>query len=240
MKHLHINIFGTGERIVFFHGWGFDQTIWNSLLPELEKLYQIYLIDLPGFGKSSQMNWQTFKTQLLQVIPSPFTIVGWSLGGLYGLRLALEEKTQIKKLINVAAPPFFMGDNQWPGIDENMFKAFQEQVAKDPLVAVKAFIKLQDKRAALIQPLDENNIEKAALISGLNILFTWDFRLLIKELTKPIVFMFSKLDTIIPPKIIKVMKKSYPAFSYHEFPKAGHMPFLSHPQEFITALKEHL
>lgn len=86
MPELNIQNYGTGHPIVWLHGWGFDSQIWSDILPHLLALpsqYQIFLVDLPGFGSSSCMSWSTFKSTLLSQLPTQFTLLGWSLGGGY-------------------------------------------------------------------------------------------------------------------------------------------------------------
>ena len=43
-----------GESIILLHGWGQNTTMMQPIADHLETSYQIYNIDLPGFGKSSE------------------------------------------------------------------------------------------------------------------------------------------------------------------------------------------
>ena len=73
--------YGEGRPLVLFHGWGFDTCVWRSLLPLLTHQYQLYLVDLPGFGLTPLMEWDLFKEALLNQLPRRFALVGWSMGG---------------------------------------------------------------------------------------------------------------------------------------------------------------
>ena len=66
---VHLNYFGQGKPLVFFHGWGFNHQIWLSLVPLLKERYQLILVDLPGFGLTPAMEWPEFKMQLLDILP---------------------------------------------------------------------------------------------------------------------------------------------------------------------------
>lgn len=45
---------GKGAPIVFLHGWGCSLDIFKSIADRIRSKYCVYLIDLPGFGKSSE------------------------------------------------------------------------------------------------------------------------------------------------------------------------------------------
>ncbi len=38
------------KSLVLLHGWGVNSLIWNRVLPNLEKHFELTLIDLPGYG----------------------------------------------------------------------------------------------------------------------------------------------------------------------------------------------
>ena len=57
------------KSAVFLHGWGFDHRVWLPLVEHLYTLgvwqdYAFYLVDLPGFGQSDDMDWDHFKHAL--------------------------------------------------------------------------------------------------------------------------------------------------------------------------------
>lgn len=79
--------------------------------------------------------------------------------------------------------------------------------------------------------------DPASLKEGLHLLSNWDLREPLRCFTKPTCFMFGRLDAIIPRTTMAAMQKIYPHFTYIMFSKAAHMPFLSHQDEFITALE---
>ena len=76
--NINIERYGQGKPLVFFHGWGFDSQIWLPLIPFFKDSYQLILVDLPGFGFTSMMDWQTFKVNLLPLLPPQFALAGWS------------------------------------------------------------------------------------------------------------------------------------------------------------------
>lgn len=233
--NVHLTSHGQGQALVFFHGWGFDSHVWLSLIPALKSSYQLILVDLPGFGLSDSMDWPVFKRELLRQLPAVFALVGWSLGGLYAMRLAIEAPKRVSALINVASSPRFIGDDVWPGVSRQIFTDFHANLTSDPQKTLRDFVRLQAKRN-----VDDfvfgDTPSQSALSSGLHILDSWDLRDTLKDLKVPTSFFFGRLDPITPVKTMRVMQEQFPYFNYVLFNKAAHMPFISHPDEFIDAL----
>ena len=220
---------------MLFHGWGFNHQIWNDLVPHLQEEYTLYLVDLPGFGRSDLMEWHDFKRLLLLQLPEQFAVLGWSMGGLYAMRLALEEKDRVSHLIAIASSPYFIQELHWPGIDPLIFAGFAASLQSAPAKTLSEFIALQ--AGNYIFSMDS---ELPGLQAGLESLTNWDFRKALIDYDKPTCFVFGRLDSIVPFKTLFVMQCDYPQFIYYSLKAAAHMPFLSHQSDFISIIREFL
>lgn len=227
---VHHKSYGRGRPLVFFHGWGYDHQIWSSLIPFLQETHQLILVDLPGFGRTPMMDNQTFKVALLKQLPLRFVLIGWSMGGLYATRLALEEPHRVEALFNISSSPCFVGDKMWPGIDKKIFHDFYRNFAKDGKKAWQEFMAWQGGTVL------DSRITHEGLEEGLNVLGTWDLREEIKNCHLVTGFLFGLLDPIVPAKTLAVMQQRYPTFQYFLCKKAAHLPFLSHREWFIKTL----
>jgi pimeloyl-[acyl-carrier protein] methyl ester esterase len=49
---MNIKIIGDGEPLLLLHGWGMSGIIWEAIEDDLSKYYKLYIVDLPGMGKS--------------------------------------------------------------------------------------------------------------------------------------------------------------------------------------------
>lgn len=236
---LNIKSIGSGKPLVLLHGWGFDQTVWFDLVETIKNTFTIYLVDLPGFGNSPMMDWEAFKKNLLERLPANFALLGWSMGGLYATRLAIEEENRVTHLINVASSPRFIIDREWPGIEDKILANFYKNVIKDSRQALRQFIALQ---------LQTSNYEtrsnslplKVGLEAGLKILATWDLRKQLDNLKCPTCYMFGRLDGIVPGVLRKTMQNMWPHFDYVLFNKSAHVPFISDEDLFIEELERFL
>lgn len=237
---LKIHISKTGENkhsLVLFHGWGFDSRIWHSILPLFSEQYSLYCVDLPGFGLTPYMELDEFYKELLQRLPDKFSILGWSLGGLVALKLALNETQRITNLVMVASSPCFIKDNSWPGITKETMMEFSTKLMQQPNEVLYEFMSLQ------IPGMKEFNIPNLTLEGlkmGLNWLMAWDFRMLLHEFNTPSLFLFGRLDSIVPKATMEAMQITYPNFHYHLVNKAAHSLFISHSQEFYQVVNHFL
>jgi pimeloyl-[acyl-carrier protein] methyl ester esterase len=236
--NLHIEIVEQCQRkpLVFFHGWGFDHQIFLSLADRLKDNYSFFLVDLPGFGRTSIMPWNIFKQNLLERLPKQFALLGWSLGGLYAIRLAIEAKERVTELISIASSPKFMKDEDWPGIQPSALDSFFLNLKSNPEKTRKEFMALQ-----LLDQIQQTlafKASEAGLQAGLEVLAKWDMREKLGGFNKPALFIFGRLDSIVPKATLNAMQKIYLNFNYQLLKKSAHMPFLSHQDEFLKILND--
>jgi pimeloyl-[acyl-carrier protein] methyl ester esterase len=236
---LHIKVIGTGKPLVLLHGFGFSHEIFLNLASLLKDDYALYLVDLPGFGLSSLMPWDDFKIKLLAQLPPVFAVMGWSMGGLMAMRLAIEHPERVSYLFSIASSPRLIKGLGWPGIDASVFYEFSEKVALDSKKTLTQFIQIQhpslNDEHSLTKPYHTSDF---ALKSSLDILLHWDLRDALRLYPGKAAFVFGRLDSITPRTTLNAMKRHYPQFEYYLFEKAAHMPFLSHSEEFVDWLSE--
>lgn len=233
--NVHLVKHGQGMPLVFFHGWGFDHSIWLPLVTALQDSYQLILVDLPGFGLTPAMDWDEFKNRLLQQVTEPFSLVGWSMGGLYATRMAIEEPDRVRHLMNISSSPRFISDDQWPGVAPQVFVNFYNNLTEDTSRTLRDFLSLQMNKSKV--DWKPNTLPSAqALAAGLAVLDEWDLRSKLSQITIPACYLFGRLDPITPVKTMVAMEEAFPNFKYILFQRSAHMPFLSEQQPFISEL----
>lgn len=101
----------TGPPLVLLHGVGDNALDWHWVMPTLAGTHRVYAPDLPGSGGSIKPDVDyspAFFTQFLSTFLDTLeveraAVVGNSLGGLVGLRLALSEPSRVSALGLVAS-----------------------------------------------------------------------------------------------------------------------------------------
>ncbi len=117
--HIHCSIEGTGEKLIFLHGWPTNSALWNSQIESFSKFYQTFTFDWLGFGKSDKPfeNAYTFSQQqeILDTVLTELllpgeqvTLIAHDIGGPPAIRWASEHADRVKRLIllNTVLYPF--------------------------------------------------------------------------------------------------------------------------------------
>lgn len=247
---MHIEQKGRGEPLVMLHGWGFHGGVWQSVIDELSQHYHLYLIDLPGCGRSPMTSYAhaDLVAQLFEHLPESIHLMGWSLGGLIAMKMALKAPQRVNKMITVASSPCFIGKACWPGVDVTILDKFAERLFQNSEKTLKEFLLLQAgnddgaiRSYKQLKPLLESHPpQQLGLEAGLSVLKNWDLRAEIKALDLPCLSLYGALDAIVSKESAAALQALIPHGEQHIFEKAGHAPFISHPDEFTHQVREFL
>jgi len=97
---------GSGERLVLVHGFTQNGQCWGPIADDLQRDHELVLVDAPGHGASSGVAVSFAQgARLIGDVGGPGTYVGYSMGGRYCLRLALERPDVVSRLVLVGASP---------------------------------------------------------------------------------------------------------------------------------------
>ena len=147
MKNIYLEVVGTGKPLVLIHGWGWHSGIWQPLIPQLAERYQLFLIDLPGCGKSpltlTEYSFESIANLIFTVVPEQADWLGWSLGGMLAWWVAIHYPHKIKRLITVAASPRFVEDKDWPGMAIPTLEKFSAALQTQYETTLEDFLALQ-------------------------------------------------------------------------------------------------
>ncbi|MDA8981460.1 alpha/beta fold hydrolase [Candidatus Thioglobus sp.] len=219
---------GDGPSLVLLHGWAFNSDIFQSLIDKYKANYRITVIDLPGHGRSGDIdgNIESWCNELAKIIPEQSILLGWSLGGLLSTYIA--SQIEINKLILVAATPCLVNNDNWNyGISTEVFDQFAINLKNDSTKSLKRFVNLQSKDKSQLHELYKS-IQKypashSALNTGLEIIINSDLRDIYKDIAVPKTTILGSLDTLVPVKI----KEWYEAVgSQTSIIRSGHLPFI--------------
>jgi pimeloyl-ACP methyl ester carboxylesterase len=111
-KQVEINYFQQGQgdtTLLFLHGWCIDGAYWENQVEYFSKNYNVYAIDLPGFGKSkaARTNWtvEEYANDVTAFIDAMnlknVVIIGHSMAGEIMLQTALSNNPKIAGIVGV-------------------------------------------------------------------------------------------------------------------------------------------
>ncbi len=252
MSLLHTETFGNGPELFLIHGWGLHGGVWQPVVDALQDHYRLTVVDLPGHGHSPLPAGGFDLDRLSQLLrdsaPAKATWIGWSLGGMAALNAALSWPRQIDKVIMVAAQPQFIQSDDWPhATPEKSLTQFSDNLVNHTEQTLKRFLALQvrgtaDEREqlrgirALVEARPQPQAE--ALRLGLEILRSTNMRPHLREMQRPLQFIFSGRDMLVPVAAAEAIRPLAPKARIDILPQAGHIPFLSHTNDFLNPLQE--
>lgn len=230
-----------------------NANIWQPFF-EFAKDIELDLIaiDLPGYGEhidvvSESKTLASMTAFIDQRIEKDCIILGWSLGGLVATMLAHSQPEKYRKLVTVCSSPFFVEKDNWSGMKREVLRMFADQLLIDHEQLLKRFVALQtmglrdapSQNRLIMKYLSSHATpSNAVLKNGLAILEREDIRTQLAEVTVPHLAIFGKLDSLVPRKAINKIAELNARMQIATFDKASHAPFLSHPEHFLTTLRE--
>lgn len=249
---LQVTRTGQGPDLVLLHGWGMHSGIWHTVIDALEPHYRLHLVDLPGHGQSHNADSEFDLTQLAERVwqsvsphlSGPAFWLGWSLGGLAALQIAMQRPEQVRALVLVASTPRFSQADDWPhAMPSQLLESFAAQLREDYRTTLQRFLALQVKgsesareslRTLRQRVLETAEVNVTALQSGLTILKKADLREQLPVIRQlPLLLVMGEQDMLVPPAAAAALAGMFEDSQTAIIEGAGHAPFVSHPQTFV-------
>jgi pimeloyl-[acyl-carrier protein] methyl ester esterase len=246
---IHQQTFGKGKPIVLVHGWAMHSGIWRSFAGQLAQNYQVTCIDLPGHGRSGKIDAFTLDQisyALVNAVSDERSCwLGWSLGATVVLDIARRFPDRVNSLVLLAGNPSFTQKPQWSGMKVDLLDAFAGKLNEDCQATLVRFLSLQmsnlPEYKTLLRSLKAAVLECEApdhetLQGGLDILKHADLRPALSGTSVPVSVILGTRDTLVPVSAGQNMQALAPGITLNVIDKAGHVPFLSHPQEVLEII----
>lgn len=245
---------GNGVPLVLVHGWGMNAAVWEPLLELLTPKYRVTRVELPGHGYSA-MNDEHYSLNawaeaLVEIAPDNAIWLGWSLGGLVVLQAAVEQlnrnSANIRALYMMSATPCFAQKENWRcAMPVATLQQFAENLEKNVEATLLRFLSLQIKGSEhsrdLLKQLRKGFAKRpaptaAALKTGLGFLRDANISTELETIRLPIHWTFGQRDTLVPACAAESIQQLMPDASLQVVEGAGHVPFLSHPEDCLQSL----
>jgi pimeloyl-[acyl-carrier protein] methyl ester esterase len=215
--------------------------------------FHVILVDLPGHGRSMPLlrgeRLEGVAEAVATVAPSRAFWLGWSLGGLVALQVAISHLAQVSKLVLVASTPRFTKASDWPNaIAPEILANFSEALQKDIAGTLRRFVLLQTQSGertkevtrTLLAHINPYGLSNDGLNAGLVLLRDSDLRVNLSAVCCPTLAIMGQQDALVPMSVGEWMSTQLPQGQVCTIAGAGHAPFLSHPQAFWDILRSFL
>ena len=249
----------TSKTIVsclFVHGWAMNHSVWQPLLDKLPDWIDARAINLPGHGlRQNELlsDFRSLSDDLAEQCVAfkkdnqPLILVGWSLGALPCLQVAIDQLPQIDGLMLVSSTPCFVNRPGWmEGVDVDIFDRFAISLKEDFSGTIRRFLSLQVKgsesgrmilRSLREKILQQPQPDQRCLDAGLEMLKQVDLRSQLQKISMPVNWALGVQDGLVKIELVEALKTLMPhAEVIQKYSKAGHAPFLSHTDEFAQQL----
>ena len=203
------------------NGWAASERAWDLCLFERERV----------FGYVEQMDGKAHAAVRAE---ESVALVGWSMGGSFALRLALEMPEKLKGLVLLAATPRMMEAPNWRGMSERRLAALEAGLR---MTKGEGFFGPQEGRPnPYMMDTDEN------LKRGLDYLKATDLRVGLIDLMAsgrlrcPVCVFQSEHDPIVRAENAKFLAAVFPEARVEIVPGAEHALPVSIPEEIDEAV----
>ena len=254
MTQLGVTRVGDGPPLALVPGWGFAAPALRSLAEVLAVRYTVELVDLPGHGASRGIampaDLPALGALLDETLPDTGDWIGWSLGGLACLQLALARPERVRRLALLATSPRFTAHAGWTGgMPRASLDAFASALEHEPAATLERFAGLvahgdADARGVLRRlraVLDASpRPDPEALMAGLTLLAEGDLTAAIgTALAPPSLWLLGARDALVPAGVATALA-DWPGAEVVVIEDAGHAPFLSQTAACATHLERFL
>jgi pimeloyl-[acyl-carrier protein] methyl ester esterase len=237
--------------LALIHGWAIDSSAFDPIRSALEKNFEIYAHDLPGYGsrhdEAGDLSLQALTEDARERIPDGAIWMGWSLGGTIAMKAAIETSNEVSQLILVSVTPKLKNSGDWKfGIDANIIDELESKFENNFSSALKRFLLM-----GLGDPIGGRSVAVEAaqrclqpptlgtLVSGLNILRQTDLRDQVSKINCPVQLMVGSRDKIVPADATRWLESQLTDVQLSET-NVGHLSFLESPHWFINQLTSFL
>jgi len=230
--------------LTFIHGWGQSRQVWYAQAPAFP---EARYINLPGHGGAADSD--DWITAVVSQLPNePSILIGWSLGGILSMQIALAYPESVAGLVLIATTPRFRQGKEWEfGCSDEVFRGFEQGLHSNSAKTMGRFFALM-LHGDPISRNDYNRIAREAvdrflppsnegLERGLRYLAESDLISSAGAISKPALILHGSEDAVVPLTAGQWLAEKLPQAEFHRFEQCGHAPFLTQAELFNATLE---
>ena len=226
-RAVYYQVVGEGEPIILIHGLAGSSRWWMRNIPALAEHYQVYLIDLPGFGTMRHFRRRFGLDEVATGIVSwmeavgiqQASLVGHSMGGYICLWIAAHYPERVKCMVLVS-----------PAGIPRVRSLFGYAI---PLLVAIRHLTL---RFFLLLVSDSLRAGPVTLLRAAQDLLTKDIRDCLKDIRAPTLLVWGEHDSLVPPVLGDVLCQEIQHARLLILQKASHVGMFDRPEQFNTAV----
>lgn len=236
---------GSGQPVVFVHGWGTCGLVWEGQVTSLASHYRVIVPDWRGCGRTDHPadgnDIRRIADDLMEIhqkLKLGQTVwVGSSLGGNVVLDLAIRNAEAVAGVVLIDSPLHWFAD----GLDPVAFSAWTASLRRDRPKVLTEMVEGwfgpnvgADTRRWTVDMLLRSGWFIDETLMGAR---THDLRGALPHMQAPVLLLHGRHDGEVPLRIPEESAKLLPKAELHVLESAGHMPHLEVPEEINGAIR---
>lgn len=260
-NHVRVVEHAGGEPIVFAHGFGTDQTVWDGYIAELSKKYRCISFDHAGSGASDPRMFNprrysslyAYANDLIEISEAfgggvPVRAVGHSVSGMVSMIASLLRPELFSKLMVIGASPRYLNDPETEYIGgfnasdlDALFAAMSSNYhawASGFAPTVTANPDRPDISAYLCSAILSIRPDIAQAV--LKVIMLSDHRAELPRVQAPVWALAGSCDPVVPDCVNGYLAEHVPNLQLFRLTVKGHLPHVSEPAVVGALMKEWL
>jgi sigma-B regulation protein RsbQ len=248
---------GKGSPLIFSHGYGCDQNVWNRVIPGFSDR-RVILFDHVGAGKSDTAAFSPFKYRTLNGYAADLvelcdelelrdvTLVAHSVSAIIGALAAIERPDLFVGLVMVAPSPCYINhDDYVGGFTQDDIEALLDLLDSNHMgwsSAMAPIVMGNPERPELSRELEASFCRTDPTVARhfARVTFTANNLLDIGKVAIPTLILQCSEDKIAPSSVGTYMHGVMPGSKLVMMEAKGHCPHISAPEETIEEIRSFL
>ena len=257
LRRNNVQISGKGQRaIMFAHGFGCDQHMWDAVAPAFETDYRVILFDHVGAGGSDLSAYSSDKYGALagyardvveigrELGLQNAVFVGHSVSAMIGALASIDAPDMFADLVMVGPSPRYLDDGDYSGgFSQDQIDDLLAFLADNHLgwsAAMAPMIMGNPDRPELGERLTTSfcATDPAIACEFAKVTFLSDNRADLASVTARTLVLQCREDIIAPIAVGEYVTDANPRSRYVLLDATGHCPNLSAPEQVIAAIRD--
>lgn len=261
LQRNNVHILGnTGPVIVYAHGFGCNQTMWNHITPAFAGTHRQVLLDYVGSGQSDLASFdperygslQGYAQDILEVcdaldLRSGVTFVGHSVSSSIGLLASIARPELFERLVLIGPSPCFLN------LPPDYHGGFEREDLEGLLALMEQnYIGWANYLAPVVAgaptghpltgELSQSFCSTDPLVARTfaQATFFADNRADLPHVTRPCLILQHQFDALAPLGVGEFLHQQLKNSTLNILPATGHCAHMSHPSLVIEAMKQYL
>ena len=222
------------RQVYVIPGWGFSCDVFKMLISECLNIIPLNYFDM------LELNFDLIAINLAQRVSNNAIVMGWSFGGMIGIKMAAMFPEKIKKLILISSQPRFLSAPNWRAIDPDVRDGFIDGLKYHYKKQVMKFISISgypDSNLSSKEFLNNCFIHSnnEYLLQLLRMLFEVDLRKEYQSLQQDVLHLINNKDAVIKQYTEQLIGLN-PNVKIVCFKHAGHAGFLANNAAYRDAI----